>query len=97
MKLKLLLALAASLLVSCDSAEEQTLRRPETKEEREAVAAMVVKLCEAANPKSDEEPEDMIEQAQKTAYDIICQSRRYRVTWESGGYHARNFELLDEL
>ena len=83
-KTVLILAILSSLLLTSCGVQEttQSLRRPETAEEREVVAEMILKLCEASNPMSDEEPEDMIRQAQKTAWSTLCPERIYTVSWD---------------
>jgi hypothetical protein len=85
-KLKLITISAIILtLASCGKQVEfQTIRKPETAEEREAVASMILKLCEVSNPMSDEEPEDMIRQAENTAWRTLCEERVYKVTINRG-------------
>lgn len=45
---------------------------PTTDEERQSVKEMIIRLCDVSNPHSDEEPEDMISQAESTACRVLC-------------------------
>lgn len=53
-------------------------------ENKEKAAEYVVKICEASNPKSDEEPEDMIWQAQKTAEKMYGKKTIGIYVWRNG-------------
>jgi hypothetical protein len=93
---KTVLSVLFATLASCGKREEvKSLRRPETEEERKACAKLILEICEASNPKSDEEPEDMIKQAQKTAWETLCQERDYKVTTDRSTY-AKTYELLEK-
>lgn len=80
------ISLLLVLLVLCGCKEQPNAwvvrHVPTTQEERKVVAEMVVKLCEVSNPKSDEEPEDMIAQAETTACRVLCRP----TMWEWGEY-----------
>ncbi len=75
------------LLVSCSASEEVRL-------EHECVDAMdrvmvvdcMVKCANAANPKSDEEGEDLVSQCDRSCTKMVCplQAVRYRREWHEG-------------
>jgi len=90
MKTNRLLIILPLAFTACDVVQYETRWQPETPEERKAVAELTLKLCEASNPKSDEEPEDMIIQAEKTAKAILCKPRR----WKWDGKQWSPMELL---
>jgi hypothetical protein len=81
MKLKLII-LTALVVAGCESKVWRTV--PTTDSEREAVRKMVLDLCAASNPYSDEEPEDMIIQAEKTACAVLCKPTPW--TWNGSSY-----------
>lgn len=62
---KSILFIAILSLVSCGPVRRETyVIKPENTEK---AAEFIKDLCEKSNPKSDEEPEDMIRQAEYTA------------------------------
>ncbi len=44
--------------------------------DRERLANFIVKCAEAANPKSDEEGEDLVKQCQWTGTEVLCPSNK---------------------
>lgn len=56
------------ILCSCGPLYETRKEIPEDK--KEEAAKFIIDVCRESNPKSDEEPEDMIRQAQTTAEKI---------------------------
>ena len=69
--MKPLLLIFALLAAGCS---DNVVRSQYCSEEKRQEAANFVLLCaEAANPMSDEEPEDMIKQCQITAKELVCE------------------------
>jgi hypothetical protein len=75
-------ALLICLLSSCGfQPENQREYRITNPEQADKIAKYTADLCEKSNPKSDEEPEDMIKQAQKTALETY--GVRFERAWDS--------------
>lgn len=85
MKYKLLLlVLMAGTLVACapangERARYETADHCTTSEERAALAQFVVQCATAANPKADEEGEDLVRQCEATGTTILCPTHHHRV------------------
>ncbi len=75
--------LLSFVLTGCTPPSYQKREYP-TPEARDKAAAWIQKTCEVSNPKSDEEPEDMIEQAEKTALNLFGVTVRY--VWKGDKY-----------
>ena len=91
MKVFLALFLALLLTACTDPPPDITVsysiqRHCTTLEERQALAAFVVDCSRAANPKSDEEGEDLVAQCQGTAEKILCPEHRHRYTTRKNGH-----------
>jgi uncharacterized protein YxeA len=66
--MKYLLLIATLFIVSCGPIRRESyVLKPENAEK---AAEFIKELCEKSNPKSDEEPEDMIRQAESTAFKL---------------------------
>ncbi len=72
------LCLLLLLLPCCQNYEVQRRCLPDEARQKER-ADFVIECARVSNPKSDEEPEDMIAQCQKTADEILC-ARTWAVT-----------------
>lgn len=81
--------LAALLLVGCERTYETTRRvnSCETPAERAALATFIVECAKAANPMSDEEGEDLVEECRRSGIFALCPevSRCYTVVSDSLG------------
>lgn len=81
-----------------DDSYTSTMYRHEcnTDAERKSLAKFIVDCAKAANPMSDEEGEDLVEQCEKTGRGIICPSKMvcnymtkpagFMSSWRSTGY-----------
>lgn len=84
MKYLLLLPL---FLVSCKPFVRRETRYELPDEEAKAKCAnLIVEICTASNPKSDEEPEDMIKQAEETAMKMYGKPVKYIDKGEGKGW-----------
>ncbi len=81
------------LLASCGESYEPGYKSMIV--DRESAAKWITETVQAANPMSDEEPEDNIRQTEKTAVSLFGES--VLGIWESGGDgHRRAFTPYDE-
>lgn len=70
--MRAIIALLAAL-AACSPIPRTTFEpRCDTPEERAAAAKFVVDCATAANPKSDEEGEDLVAQCEQTATRLLC-------------------------
>lgn len=75
MKYPLFLSVALCLAACVDPpppVPRITFDRHCSMEQSERVAKFIVDCAEAANPKSDEEGEDLVEQCEETAKNVLC-------------------------
>lgn len=86
------LAMVPVVLPSC----ERTIYKTEYEipEERRAEAAKaLIELCKVSNPMSDEESEDMIEQAERTILKLYGEKVRYEAdSSPSGSYNWKRMD-----
>ncbi len=79
--------LLLALLVSCSASEEVLLEHEcDDAMDRVMVVDCMVKCASAANPKSDEEGEDLVAQCDSSCTKMVCPLRavRYRREWHDG-------------
>jgi len=67
------LILLITLLLVAGCSDNVVPRQFCSEEQRKEASNFVILCAEAANPMSDEEPEDMLIQCQKTAEALICE------------------------
>ena len=84
-KMKIPLILTVLLLCSCERPPCITQKYEIAPEDKEKVAKFITDLCEKSNPKSDEEPEDMIKQAEATAFKLFGKPVKYIDRWDGKG------------
>jgi hypothetical protein len=79
---RLLPAVALAGLLACEPHREAVKECVEI--DRAAASAFVVKCAEAANPKSDEEGEDLVAQCEETARRLHCvRENWFLMTWNA--------------
>lgn len=76
MKIMILLVISL-LLFGCNNpksvrVEKVTKRKCTSEKDRDKLANFIVKCAEAANPKSDEEGEDLVAQCEQTGINVVC-------------------------
>ena len=91
-------------LVGCGTGVPQTpdvkyriVQHCSSESERQAMAMFVIDCASAANPKSDEEGEDLVEQCQYTAQALLCPEHRHKITTVSDGNGLTLSERIDEV
>ncbi len=81
MKLKLLIALLPTILLTGCSADigkpEIVIRSTSSLNGSDKAAKFIIDCATAANPLSDEEGEDLVEQCQRTAYHLFATKEYY--------------------
>jgi len=87
--------LISLLVVGCSkpSVEIRRSTRNEctTIEQKREVAAFILKCAEAANPKSDEEGEDLVIECRRTGLSVLCPTQEVcQTVSESGGFFLAN-------
>lgn len=68
--MKCLFLLIVALCAGCGDSARRAVAMRVPAEHRADAAALVVSICEASNPRSDEEPEDMIQEAWRVTLDL---------------------------
>lgn len=76
-KINLLILLPILILVGCSNNKEViidkvTRRKCVEEKDRDKLANFIIKCAEAANPKSDEEGEDLVAQCESTGVNSVC-------------------------
>lgn len=66
------------LLLSCERPTSYKTEIEIAPEDKDKVAKFIAELCEKSNPKSDEEPEDMIKEAKETALELYGKKVKYK-------------------
>ncbi len=103
--MKLLFCFVLSfLLVGCNGdklqspeVEYEIKRHCATERDRQALSKFVVDCATAANPKSDEEGEDLVSQCQYTGIDVVCPEHRHKVTTIKRNNGMPASERIDEV
>lgn len=88
-KIKILIPL---IIAACNrNPESRCGMRPActTPDDRQALASFIIKCAEAANPKSDEEGEDLVKQCQWSGNEVICPQQKQ--CWNG---NAHTWELM---
>lgn len=80
------LLLLGLTLILCACGPQYTTRTEIPPEKAKEAAEFITKLCEVSNPKSDEEPEDMILQAQRTAEELFGVKKSYVLRNDGKGW-----------
>lgn len=81
-----------SITLGCE--EQQRVEKRIPPENAEIATQYIISLCKAANPKSDEEPEDMIRAAHRSAVEIY--GVYYRIHVGTGHPESRPAERIDQ-
>ena len=81
---KIIILLVMLILVGCDAIKIQTEEYELTDSARKAFQQWILIGMKNANPKSDEEPEDMIQQLEDTGFKLFGTKVRYYEYWEGG-------------
>ena len=78
------------MVVGCTGSHSiirSTMKECSTKEEKKELADFVIKCNESANPKSDEEGEDLVIQCERTGRNILCPTIQVcREVTDPGGF-----------
>lgn len=89
--MKLILGMMILVTVACSDRREWSEQKYDpvcvTKEEKRELADFIIKCAEAANPKSDEEGEDLVSQCELTGARTLCPVEKVcRTNVDPGGF-----------
>ena len=87
------LLIAALILVACESEPQQKAEPVLCKPDTEKLQTWMLECIKNGNPKSDEEPEDLVLQCEATAVRMFCGLNCYRAI---RGDHAGRVKCWNE-
>lgn len=87
---KIIIITICLLLSSCGFPPSRKTEYEIPEADKDKAAKFIADVCEKSNPKSDEEPEDMIKQAEATALRIFGKPVKYVDYRDGKGYVLDN-------